>query len=247
MKAYCYTNKGPSRPTNQDGIFVFTEKFVEIQKPFCLEQKNFPALVAVVDGMGGMGGGEKATSILLEEFAKNSQVQISDSSQISELLQSAARSMKQFAMNDPDCARMGAVVAGVSVVGDTAMVFNCGDSRVYQIRGGFFQKLTHDHSAVQELCDENLIDEDAMRSHPRKNVVTSAVSADNVCHDVFCKHIKIKQGNTFFICSDGIWEIFSLEELESLFSQDLEIFADKIITESQKRATDNISFIIINI
>ena len=58
----------------------------------------------------------------------------------------------------------------------SATVAHVGDSRIYRWRRGQVDRLTRDHSWVQEQVSAGLIDEHEARRHPRRNLLTRALS-----------------------------------------------------------------------
>jgi serine/threonine protein phosphatase PrpC len=86
------------------------------------------------------------------------------------------------------------------------MVFNLGDSRVYRWDGSAspaLERVSVDHSVVQELLDAGLIDEQGARRHPERNVITRALgAADEVRAEAWL--LPATESQTFLICSDGL-------------------------------------------
>lgn len=90
------------------------------------------------------------------------------------------------------------------------MVFNLGDSRVYRWdasretpAGGRLERVSVDHSIVQELFDAGVIDEARTRTHPDRNIITRALGAsDEVKPEAWL--LPASHPQTFLICSDGL-------------------------------------------
>lgn len=246
MKAMFYSNKGPVRTVNQDGLFIVDHFVTDTDAPQLFESSGTEALFAVIDGMGGMGRGEVAAKIIGQNLANADLSPKADCALIESILRDSALELRKAGAGNNELAKMGATIAGLWLAGDYALVFNCGDSRVYQSRSGFLQKRSHDHSLVQELFDSGAIEEDEMRAHPHKNVVTSAISADNLDSEIFCVKIQLQTGNKFLLCSDGLWEALPLEEMEQIMSHEMESAAQLLMeTAFANNAKDNFSFIIV--
>lgn len=248
MKCLFYTNKGPVRSENQDGILIDKDFVTFTDKPQVCDFADSIGIFAVIDGMGGMGGGEIAAKILGIYLREHNLREENDCESIKNLLQDASRKLHEAAEQNPELIRMGAAIAGIYLTSDKAFIFNCGDCRVYQVRSGFLEKRSHDHSFVQELFDAGAIEEDEMRSHPRKNVITSAISADDPTPQIYCVYQPIQTGNMFLICSDGLWEALSVNELEEIMGINISEAAQMLVdTAFAKYAKDNFSFIIIQL
>lgn len=241
MKAWFYTNMGPQRTENQDGVYLAGKSFTDMAEPAMLNFAADTGLFAVVDGMGGMGGGGVARDVVLRQLPA-----LSSPERLGAGLADIARAIRAESMRGPDLAHMGATIAGLWLRGETALAFNCGDCRVYQVRSGYLQKLTHDHSLVQELVDSGALDEEEMRFHPRKNIVTAALDVDDLDPPVFENKIRVQPGSVFLICSDGLWEALSTEEMENILEKSLETAAAALVSAAaQAPARDNFSFILL--
>lgn len=138
---------------------------------------------------------------------------------------------------------MGATIAGIVFCSDSILIFNCGDCRVYRKQGEYLEKLSHDHSVVQELFDRGDIDENDMRTHQKKNIITACVSSRTEDLNIFFRAVPYKMENQrFLLCSDGVWEALTIDEIEKCTSpQELA----NILLNLHKNCKDNISFIMI--
>ena len=145
----------------------------------------------VVDGVGGQAAGEKAADVALSMIRTRLERQTGDAPQrIREAITVANNEIVRLARGNPQWEGMACVLTVALVEGESAFIGHVGDSRLYKIRGGRIQKITHDHSPVGEREDSGEISEsDAMR-HPRRNEVyrdiggflSGGVSADAVHH-----------------------------------------------------------------
>jgi protein phosphatase len=176
------------------------------------EFAKYPALFAVIDGMGGYNGGALAARVLGGELARARDIggafdPARDGEAIRGALTRASEQMASIARQNQDMSQMGAAVAGLILRERGATAFNCGDCRVYRVNGGEMERITKDHSVVQALFENGDIDEDAMRTHPRKNIVTSAVTANvQEVPELYVRGLSRVEYDDYFICSDGVWE-----------------------------------------
>jgi protein phosphatase len=253
VRAAIMTHRGTVRKENQDALAVAgTVRTGDMASPEIMDAHGYPLLLAVVDGMGGYAGGATAARILAETLSASHETGVfgertnpeADSSALRALLESSALKMASAARGDPDLARMGATVAGVLLRERSALVFNCGDCRVYRISGGVLERLTREHSIVQALFEKGEISEDEMRRHPEKNIVTSAVSsymADEF--EIYTLAAPRRDDDSFFLCSDGVWEALDAERLTRRLAHGLseakELFDDLIAAGCR----DNVSFV----
>jgi serine/threonine protein phosphatase PrpC len=197
-------------------------------------------LWAVADGMGGHAGGEAASSLVVEALAG---VPRCDSgfaflNEVSHRLQG---------VNHALLARSGGstVVALLVHEGHYACLW-AGDSRTYLLRGRRLDRLTRDHSLVQELVDAGALTPGEARNHPRANVITRAVGVSETLQ-LEKRHAPIEPGDTFLLCSDGLFGVMTDDEIaDSLSHRDLETAADELLDEALRRRTrDNVSLVLV--
>ena len=259
MKFVIYTDKGFVRKHNEDAIFAADNVIsgCDMVAPIESNTENHKSscIFAVIDGIGGYEGGEKAAYIVANSFMENSEdwnIPASEAkNKITSILADASKRIIYAAKNNPELSNMGAVLAGIIFCNENMLIFNCGDCRVYEQRNYHLEKLSHDHSLVQELFDRGEIEENDMRTHLRKNIVTACVSANPSYLNIFFR--ELPYGNEYkriFICSDGVWEALSVAELEECLCENSLESANNIVKRFftlQERCRDNVSFIIIDL
>ncbi len=220
VEAGYLSNIGKTRKKNEDSLLVNDLLISEanMDRATYLKSSEEKQIYMVADGMGGHQHGELASKTVLEEFKKR-YPGIENAADISEIIVSAKETLNGLAGKDRLKYGMGTTVSGIFLTDKGSFVFNCGDSRVYLLKDGFLERLTKDHSVVQELVDFGTITEDEMRFHSQKNIVTSAVIADLLggLPEVEVNAVKISDGSTFLICTDGLWESMRREEMEECF------------------------------
>jgi serine/threonine protein phosphatase PrpC len=151
-----------------------------------------PPVFAVADGMGGHSFGDRASATavlaLLEEFDPG---QATDPGHVLAAIRRANAAIRELTAWAAGGMQLvaGTTLAGVALVVEHPgaqprwMVFNLGDSRVYRWGGSEgsgsdgLERISVDHSLVQELLDAGLIDEEGARRHPDRNVITRALGA----------------------------------------------------------------------
>ena len=200
----------------------------------------------VADGMGGHADGALASSIVVEALQS-----IDRPSSASELLAlcedrvlKANNRLKEIAQ-ERDGEILGATVA-VLLVYDThyACIWS-GDSRVYLVRAGEIHQISRDHTEVEELIAEGLLDPKDAKNWPRRNVVTRAIGV-NDDPELEMRNGVLEPDDKFVICSDGLTS--HVEDSEILacvstnYSQDA---CDKLIALTLERgATDNVTVVV---
>ena len=256
MKVIAYSNRGPTREHNEDALFASGNVIsgCSMAAPLEIDIEAQPGCLAVIDGMGGYEGGELAARLAALSFLEDSGgwyvSAMMGRERIERILERAVQLIGQTVAQTPGLASMGAALAGVAFCADAMLAFNCGDCRVYRQQSGYLQRLTHDHSIVQELFDQGEIEEDEMRTHPRKNTVTACVSADPSYLTVAFHEVPYTSGGRFLICSDGVWEALSIEELEaSLKDRTMAEGASALakgLLDLGGECRDNVSFLLVD-
>ena len=154
--------------------------------------------------------------------------------QLEAVIPSIDRALTERALLDEALSGMGTTMAGVAVLrqattltpggnrrlGDeTAAVFHVGDSRVYSYGPGGLQRMTQDHSLVQNLINAGSITSDEAFTHPRKNVITRCLGGgDSDCApDV--NLLNPGPGEVLLIASDGLSDALRDSDIESVFAE----------------------------
>ena len=261
MQLFFFTNKGNVRDANQDALLA-GERLVAYEpgKPsHCMERVEAVrstgnrVLLAVIDGMGGYAGGELASRIVAESLLDRLPEVISAASAeaakeyVVRALGTAAELMNELSAEYESLESMGATLAGLVLGKERALLFNVGDCRVYRLRGGVLERVSRDHSEVQRLVDAGVIKEEEMRFHPRKSIVTSAIQAGVglASTPLFFKEFVPREGDAFFLCSDGVWEALSREEIEKCLLMPDEKAGCEELRERllDTECRDNVSFV----
>ncbi|HEY0247816.1 MAG TPA: protein phosphatase 2C domain-containing protein [Gryllotalpicola sp.] len=162
-------------------------------------------IFAVADGMGGHEAGDFASAAVVTRLAEQVKHSYVDSDEISEALRAAVDDMSR-GVGVTDLGT-GTTVTGLALTlrnGEPFwLVFNIGDSRVYQLQDGVLDQLTIDHSVVQRLLDRGLITPAEAEVHPHANVITRAVGFNEDPVPDFWV-IPIVAGSRLLVCSDGL-------------------------------------------
>jgi PPM family protein phosphatase len=177
-----------------------------------------PPLFAVADGMGGAQAGEVASRLAASVLEGGDSDGREGTTRIDSLIQEANRRIYDRASTDPTASGMGTTMTVALVEGMTVAIGHVGDSRAYLVRGEQMEQLTEDHSLVNELLKTGKLSEEEAQVHPQRSVITRAVGTDpDVDVDGFT--IKAQDGDVFLICSDGLSDMVSDEEILELLHQ----------------------------
>ncbi|WP_299397190.1 PP2C family serine/threonine-protein phosphatase [Pelagibius sp.] len=174
-------------------------------------------LWVVADGMGGAAAGDKASSIVVDVVARS----VEHGSALEDAMAEANRSILESVEAGEGKRGMGSTVVAARISGSDYSVVWVGDARAY-LWGEGLQRLSHDHSRVQELVDAGLITEQEARSHPHRSVITrvlggpdgTAAAPDQVTGS-------LRPGECILLCSDGLTSEVDDHDIARVLSREL--------------------------
>ncbi|MFT8320889.1 MAG: Stp1/IreP family PP2C-type Ser/Thr phosphatase [Bacillus sp. (in: firmicutes)] len=240
MKEIFMTDKGKVRQHNEDsGAIVFN--------------KSGQRLAIVADGMGGHRAGDVASRLTVEKLTdlwiENEAIMTADEAESwlqTNILQ-VNQFVLQYALTHPECEGMGTTIIAVISTENFSTIAHVGDSRCYLYNEDGFKQMTEDHSLVNELVRMGQISKEDAEHHPRKNVVLRALGTDeNLVIDIIT--IMFEQGDVMLICSDGLSNKVTDDQLIEVLKQDnsLETKAATLIhTANENGGEDNITVVIL--
>ncbi len=170
------------------------------------------------DGAGGHGSGDIASrlvvSTVLQAFSERPEV---SSQQALGLLKAA----NEAVITEKTCgATRDDMHATVTILlldrgQRSAVLAHVGDSRIYHFRQARIRSMTRDHSLVQQMVDAGYGGTDLLRTHPKRNLLTSAIGAAGAIEmTVSPQPLEVLPGDCFLLCSDGWWEYLEDAEME---------------------------------
>lgn len=223
-----------------------------------------PGIFVVADGMGGHNAGEVASAIAVGALREAYPTRAADAAAFVAEVESINAAIHRSAAADRDQRGMGTTLAALAVVpapspdgdraatladGAAAVVANVGDSRTYLLRDGDLRQVSVDHSYVQELLSEGLINADEARTHARRNIVTRALGIeDRVAVDSWT--IPLVAGDRFVLCSDGLVdEVDDGEILATLRDErDPEGAAARLVAAANAHGgRDNVTVVVVDV
>lgn len=238
LKTFSLTDIGRKRTMNQD--YVFTS-----ESPV----GNLKNLFIVADGMGGYNGGGLASSLAANVMKDT----IADSNEVSvyrifeEAVNKANATVHNEALKDSELEGMGTTIVAATITGDCLQVCNIGDSRLYIIDDDIRQ-ITVDHSFVEEMIRVGGLDRESARNHPKKNIITRAVGAEeSVTADYFT--VKMTPGQLVLMCSDGLTNMVEDEDILRIVKsqRDLVSMTEELIKAANSNGgRDNIAVVLVD-
>jgi serine/threonine protein phosphatase PrpC len=189
LEAFALTDKGCVRANNEDFSRIDPEM----------------GLYVLADGMGGAKAGERASRLAVETVSESIQNAPSrDSQALLVAVEEANRRVLEAAANDVALEGMGTTLVAALEVGDELLIASVGDSRAYLLDPVGFRAITEDQSWVNEVGRPLGLNEEALRTHPMRHVLTMAIGAGAALEINYYHGIHLAHGDIMLMCSDGL-------------------------------------------
>jgi len=201
---------------------------------------------AVADGMGGLDKGDwaaKAVTDAIEDAVRKA----SPGEIVNACRQAIGRTNREIhASSLLGDSRIGTTIAMLVLEEDRFHVLWAGDSRVYRLRHGQLERLTRDHSSVQDLIDRGLITPAEALGHPLAHVLTHAVGVSAQLQPGEAQGT-VAVGDCFVLCTDGLHGVVSDAEICAIIgAEDSEPPARRLLERAcMNRTRDNVTIAVI--
>lgn len=232
------TDTGRARNENQDQFLV-----AELQKQMAIQSSsvdfqtpsgrthNCGKLLMVADGMGGMRAGDVASAITIKstaDFLLRSMhwplfPTTPEFQTFTHDLKKAAAFTDAMVRNSvlafPQYMGLGSTLTAAYIHWPKLYVLHVGDSRCYLLRNNKIQLLTHDQTLAQQLCDCGKMSSEQAENSSFRHVLSNAIGSDRKLEAMVYQQ-PLKLGDRLLLCSDGVNQHLSDNELEELLSVD---------------------------
>ena len=208
--------------------------------------------LVVADGMGGHVGGEIAAHItvrlLLERFEQEAKpVLASPVMFLQNALKAAHNALADYAQRFRLVDTPRTTCVACVIQDDAAYWAHAGDSRLYHVRRGSLLARTRDHSKVQYLLDNGLINTMEAGRHPDRNKVFSCLGGAFEPTVDFSPRVPLQPNDLLMLCTDGLWSAYNDGELVARMGQaELSKATPDVVNDAERRAgadCDNLSII----
>ncbi|HWV87201.1 MAG TPA: Stp1/IreP family PP2C-type Ser/Thr phosphatase [Capillimicrobium sp.] len=198
---YAASDTGQQRRGNEDAFFVQSPLFV------------------VADGMGGAQAGEVASGLAVDAFRGG----LPDGGEPTEarlarLVQLANEEIHRRSRADAEQAGMGTTLTAAYVDVDGVAIAHVGDSRAYRWHDGRLERLTDDHSLVEELIRQGRLSEAEAEEHPQRSIITRALGPEPLVQ-VDTRTSPARDGDLFLLCSDGLTGMIGEQGVAEVLAQ----------------------------
>lgn len=224
MRVYEYTNIG-SREENQDYV---VHGFLA----------NDASIYVIADGMGGYAEGATASKVVADAILNFSQLNWRQSSPHELLKEAMAFANDSLMIKRVSMAvrKMGCVVAVLLLACEYAYLTWLGDSRIYLFREGKEVYRTEDHSVINELVKDKVLDASIMEKY--SSLVTKSIMGNTPMDVAPISRVKVESGDVFILCTDGFYK-----EMDILVAYNYNDGKKQSLDEMSETISDNYSFI----
>lgn len=256
VKAAVCTDIGLNRTNNEDNYYL-SGKYLTAEDDGCshvaVEHAAPQGVFAVFDGMGGQSRGEFASY-----WAAKTLNRYKD-----RILRDGAKKVYDYVQdaNDKICKemeksgeRIGSTAVILAAENGKARVYNLGDSRAYYIHKGQIQQLSKDHTVADQLFQLNMLTKEEAMRDLRRHKLTKHLGifpSEMKLRPYISSSIKLENGDLFILCSDGVTNSLTDQELNRLakrYGEKYKTLATAIVEKAlENKSDDNITAMVVKV
>ena len=204
LEAFALSDVGRVRTNNEDCALILPEI----------------GLYLLADGMGGARAGEMASRLAVDTVAEVvRQSWQRDPQVLLSAVEEANRRVLEASNSDPQLEGMGTTLVAVLEAGDELAIASVGDSRAYLLDDAGFRPVTEDQTWVHEVGRPLGLDEESLRNHPMRHVLTMAIGVGGAL-SIHYYMIHLKPAALLLMCSDGLHGVVDPPVLERILRDD---------------------------
>ena len=248
LKFDCYfsTDVGKVRKNNEDNFYL-NRNYKRVPEDLTYAKKDMiysGGVFAVCDGMGGEEHGEKASLLAVETLKEFEENDVNKT--IDEYINMANKKICNL-ITENNGARSGTTIALIYIKDGYANCCNIGDSRIYLIRNKKIRQLSEDHTRCMQMVKMGILTKKQAMHHRDRHILTQYIGIfpDELIIQAYkSKPIKIQSNDIFLICSDGLTDMLSDDEIVCVFNTDMpaKVYADSLIKAAlEKGGKDNVT------
>jgi PPM family protein phosphatase len=235
LEAYALTDPGRVRSNNQDFFRIVPEL----------------GLYLLADGMGGARGGERASRLAVECVAEAlARSPHRDAAALLSAVEDANQRVLNEATRDPRLEGMGTtIVAVLETKPNDLAIASVGDSRAYLFHHGELRSVTEDQTWVQEVGRPLGLNEESLKTHPMRHVLTMAVGV-GVAIRIRYYAVELAGSDIMLLSSDGLHGVIGENRIREILGEadSLEQKCQALIeAANEKGSPDNITVVLIRI
>ncbi len=212
-------------------------------------------LLVVCDGMGGHEGGRVASNTatqVLKSLFEASMPPTGHARYLRQLVETAGRAVHALASGEESEFRPGSTCVAILFTSTGVAIAHAGDSRAYLLRSGVIERLTQDHSVINDLVMAGIMSTTEAKNHPDAHRITRALGMNaQVVVDVR-EMQDIRTSDQFLLCSDGLTDLVDDIEIARMLGgsrqEDIERACSALIELAKQRGGhDNITVVVAHV
>lgn len=182
----------------------------------------------LADGMGGHRAGEVASSLAVQIVVSELERVLTECPLVPETdddgteamylaLNSVAQAnmaVYENAQASPDRAGMGTTMVLALFASGSMTIAHVGDSRAYRLRDAQLERLTQDHSMIEEVVRKGMFTAEEARRNFGKNIITRALGIGSEV-DIDVRQFSMRASDIYLLCSDGLTDVVCDADLQS--------------------------------
>jgi len=208
-------------------------------------------LYLLADGMGGARGGERASRLAVECVAETlARSTHRDAAALLSAVEDANQRVLNEATRDPRLEGMGTtIVAVLETKPNDLAIASVGDSRAYLFHDGELRSVTEDQTWVQEVGRPLGLNEESLKTHPMRHVLTMAVGV-GVAIRIRYYAVELAGNDIMLLSSDGLHGVIGENRIREILGEadPLDQKCKALIeAANEKGSPDNITVVLIRI
>lgn len=177
-------------------------------------------VLMVADGMGGHADGDVASALAVSEVARSMERAVDTTAdRVHRAVEAAHTVVCEAASGHSGRARMGTTLTVVHVTGTEAHISHVGDSRAYLVRAGQIEQLTRDQTVVEILIEGGMLEPADRELSPYAHQLSQVIGQSGRRLLVATSTVDLRDGDVFVVCSDGLTNVVSDEEIATAVRQ----------------------------
>jgi PPM family protein phosphatase len=232
------SDPGKRRKNNEDRYYVDPDR----------------GIYAVIDGVGGQAAGETAAGVAVDVIRERLERQTgTPEERLREAITLANNEILRLSRTKAEWAGMACVLTVALIEDDIVTIGHVGDSRLYLLRPGEMQKITHDHSPVGEREDRGELTEDEAMRHARRNEIYRDVGSSERDPDdpgfIEIETFPMPSDAVLLLCSDGLTDLVASAAIRAgveRYAPDFDAVARALIAAANDAGgKDNITIVLV--
>jgi serine/threonine protein phosphatase PrpC len=261
------THRGKVRTNNEDHFLICRfGRFLETVQtslpadalPRRSEERGYGIVVA--DGMGGAAAGEEASRLAISSLidlvlrTPDWILRLDGDDLPEEVLRRASEryeqvnaSLREEARQVPSLTGFGTTMTMAWSLGRDLFLAHVGDSRAYLLTGGRLEQLTRDHTVVQEMVDQQLIDRKDAAKHHLRHALSQCLGDYRRQVRPEVTWLRVADDDCLLLCTDGLTEMVGHAAISEILAGDepAQVIAQRLVDKAlDAGGKDNVTVVV---